>query len=624
MMCPLAVRAARRLVLPLCICCLLCQWGCGGGGASPSSTTAAKPRITIGWAARSRDVAAPSSALSVNVILQKASAAGSDFSFQENRRTTPAAYSEEYTAPSAAKVGTWTLVVDFYSETNATGSVVGVATASVTIDKNGIGIGTVATTGTIASVALPAGQTIAVGQQTDLVVNASDSSGNLIAVTPGSVFYTIASGGSSIQLASNGQLSGTAPGAASIVATIDNVASAPQTVTVVPVITLTVSPIKPIVAVGAAQQFTASVTGTTATAVDWSVKETNGGSIASTGSDTAVYTAGQISGTFHVVATLHSDASKTAQATITVPPPTNGIFIADQTDDTITSMLDLGGAGIVQVGTRGSGANQFSAVTYASVGGDGRVYAADSGNNRIARVDDLTQPATWIAVGSKGTGIGEFNNPKSVVAAETSGGVTLYVADTNNNRIVSFQVIGGAIDTSTWRVISAPPSGVSGPALHLPGGVFIDPAGHLYVADTGNDRIVYMHDISGSGWTAYGHSGIGTPAQGTFNNPQCVVVGADGKLYIADTNNHRIVRIDDMTGANWIMYGSQGTGQGQFNGAASVFVASSGTIYVADEFNSRVVSVTDMQGHNWTAYQKPNGASAHGTTIETPVSVWVR
>ncbi len=96
----------------------------------------------------------------------------------------------------------------------------------------------------------------------------------------------------------------------------DNTKSAIATVTV-PSVAVAISPPAPIVFSGAAQGFTATVTGTNNPAVTWSVQEgAAGGSITSAG----VYTAPQAIGTYHVVATSQADNTKSAMASVNVPP----------------------------------------------------------------------------------------------------------------------------------------------------------------------------------------------------------------------------------------------------------------------------------------------------------------
>ena len=95
-------------------------------------------------------------------------------------------------------------------------------------------------------------------------------------------------------------------------------ASATATVTVN--VTLTVTPPTPTVAPGRQQPFMVAVLGTTSTDVTWSVQEgAAGGSFADPSS--GLYRAGLSAGTFHVIATLNSDTSKTGTATVTVNAP---------------------------------------------------------------------------------------------------------------------------------------------------------------------------------------------------------------------------------------------------------------------------------------------------------------
>jgi hypothetical protein len=83
-----------------------------------------------------------------------------------------------------------------------------------------------------------------------------------------------------------------------------------------PSITVNISPMTATVDQGATQVFTASVTGTTNTAVTWSIQEgATGGTITGAG----VYTAPQAAGTFHVVATSQADTTKSDVSAITVP-----------------------------------------------------------------------------------------------------------------------------------------------------------------------------------------------------------------------------------------------------------------------------------------------------------------
>ena len=100
-----------------------------------------------------------------------------------------------------------------------------------------------------------------------------------------------------------------------------------------------------------AQVFTATVTGTTNTAVTWTVVEAGGGTVTN-----GIYTAPQTAGTYHVLATSVADPAKTVQGTITVGP------------EKVTSVAVAPGSGTVQA----SGALAFAATVTTTCG----TYAA--------------------------------------------------------------------------------------------------------------------------------------------------------------------------------------------------------------------------------------------------------
>ena len=131
-------------------------------------------------------------------------------------------------------------------------------------------------------------------------------------------------------------------------------------------------------------------------------------------------------------------------------------------------------------------------------------------------------------------------------------------------------------------------------ALMLSTATLAQGAGPLYVADTGNHRVVRMNDISGAGWTALTQNPSGTDQ---LTGPYGLAVGPDGKIYITDQN--RVVRVDDISGAGWVSFGATGSGTNQFNGPNGITVDATGRIYVADGTNRRIVSFDDMSGTNW-------------------------
>lgn len=100
----------------------------------------------------------------------------------------------------------------------------------------------------------------------------------------------------------------------------------------------------------------------------------------------------------------------------------------------------------------------------------------------------------------------------------------------------------------------------------------------LYISDTDNGRIVVMQGIKGEGFTSLGLPGYGL---GRFLRPAQIWVDYAGRLYIADSGNNRVVRIDRNSEAGWSEVGSLSEPRG-------VAVDGSG-VYVSDTRANRVV-----------------------------------
>jgi ribosomal protein S11 len=256
-------------------------------------------------------------------------------------------------------------------------------------------------------------------------------------------------------------------------------------------------------------------------------------------------------------------------------------------------------------------------VTYPSL----QIYVTDSGNNRIVRMDDMTG-TNWTTFGTGGSGDGRFNHPSGIFVdlsdTNASGNPVnsypLYVADTGNNRIVW---ISDMTTGDGWTTLSVNPN-PPGDALNAPTGIVMTPATtyttannvvvtpmHIYVTDSGNNRIVRMDDMKGTNWTTCGagdNCPMAAPA-GLAVNP--------ANLYVADTGNSRIAQMVIMdpdngtpilSGYHWVTFGASGGGANQFNAPLDVLLGGGGAIYIADTGNNRIVRMNDMTGTDWTAF----------------------
>jgi len=250
---------------------------------------------------------------------------------------------------------------------------------------------------------------------------------------------------------------------------------------------------------------------------------------------------------------------------------------------------------------------------------DGNVIVAAWHNHKIRRLDPATgmeDVVSGAGPGFTGDGMPAIGallfHPKSVVVSRTTGAI--YLVDARNFRV---RRIGtdGIIDTVAGSA-SAGFGGDGGPPLAAQfqfqmvsdnpepgGGLAIDDQDRLYVVDTENQRIRrvdfaanLIETIAGNG-TA-GFSGDGGPAtDASLAWPRDVALGPDGKLYIADTDNHRVRAVDLATG---VIDTVVGNGTGTFGGdggpplSASLWrpwgitFDSAGNLYIADTFNNRI------------------------------------
>ena len=197
------------------------------------------------------------------------------------------------------------------------------------------------------------------------------------------------------------------------------------------------------------------------------------------------------------------------------------------------------------------------------------------------------------------------------------GAGNLYIADSRNNRIRKVDS-SGTISTIAGTGEYGLFGGDGGPAveaqLRFPRGVAVDEAGNLYIADTNNERIRKVDatgtitTIAGTGERGFGgNDGDGGPATNArLNHPTEVAVDGAGNLYIADEGNHRIRKVDS-TGTIRHFAGLVGQrGRGGFrrdghpavkallNQPADVAVDGAGNLYIADSLNRRVRKVDSL------------------------------
>ena len=139
---------------------------------------------------------------------------------------------------------------------------------------------------------------------------------------------------------------------------------------------------------------------------------------------------------------------------------------------------------------------------------------------------------------------------------------------------------------STW---GSPGSGNG--QFNSPSGIDLDFKGNVYVVDTGNNRIQKLNAIDGKFITKWGSSGSGP---GQFNSPiEAAIDEGRGRIYVTDGANARVQEFNATDGKFITKWGSSGSGPGQFNYPTGIAVdPKTGNVYVSDTGNNRIDKFT--------------------------------
>jgi uncharacterized protein (TIGR03437 family) len=305
----------------------------------------------------------------------------------------------------------------------------------------------------------------------------------------------------------------------------------------------------------------------------------------------------------------------------------DGGYIREVSDGVITTVAGIGTQGFS--GDSGpANSAELSSPGGVAVDSAGNVYIADTGNNRIRKISN----GVMSTVAGNGTeGYSGDDGPAtsaqlyypSEVAVDAAG--NLYITDSGNNRI---RKVSNGVITTVAGSGAAGFAGDNGPAtsaqLYYPGGIAVDAAGSLYITDIGSNRIRKVSNgviTTVAGNQTKGFSGDGGPASAQLNQPGGVAVDSAGIVYIADFLNQRIRKVADgvittvagsgsLTGVGFVggFSGDNGpAASALLNGPSAVTVDAAGNVYIADALNFRIRVLT------------PSGASCAASV--TPVAL---
>jgi uncharacterized repeat protein (TIGR01451 family) len=326
------------------------------------------------------------------------------------------------------------------------------------------------------------------------------------------------------------------------------------------------------------------------------------------------------------------DGKLATQATFNQPTGvavdgSGNLFIADTGNNRIREIFAASGIIRTVPGTSTPGA--FLNPTAVAIDAQGNLYVADTGNNRIREVFADGTITTILGDGARTVGDGGTPIPLLApkgLAIDAQG--NLFVSDTGHNRVLEILAAGGsgagsvvttlslgATPTSAFRVVATVagtgeagvgPDGALALAtpLNAPRGLTLDAAGNLYIADTGNNRVVKVistrgSDAPGSGSappgsvvTVAGTLPPGSPIDGTpipLQAPSDVAIDRSGNLYISNTNSDQIVEL-----------GAQGQVDrisvvGSISVPTGITATTAGTVVFANTGTNQIFAVTDTQ-----------------------------
>lgn len=265
---------------------------------------------------------------------------------------------------------------------------------------------------------------------------------------------------------------------------------------------------------------------------------------------------------------------------------------------------------------------------------DGRfIYVADSGTHRILKVEISTGTVSLVAGSGaaalvNGTGAAaQFNTPRAI----TTDGTNLYVADTSNQVIRQVVIATGVVTTLAGSGAGGFADGTgAGAQFNFPAGITTDGTS-LYVGDTDNQRVRkiviatgVVTTIAGSGVAGF-NDATGNLAQ--FNFLRGAITDGSS-LYVADTSNHRLRKVVLSSGAVTTLAGN---GTGAFadgTGVAAQFfnlndgVTDGTNLYIADASNNRLRkvvlstgAVTTLVSNATAGLIDPRGVTTDGTSL---------
>ncbi|KRX78075.1 E3 ubiquitin-protein ligase TRIM71, partial [Trichinella sp. T6] len=272
----------------------------------------------------------------------------------------------------------------------------------------------------------------------------------------------------------------------------------------------------------------------------------------------------------------------------------NRIIVADRTNHRI-QIFDSEGRFLTKFGCQGCRDGQFDRPAGVAVTSSNDIVVVDKDNHRV---QVFTSNGLFkLKFGEKGRDVGQFNYPWGVAVSPDD---IIAVSDTRNHRVQLFTANG-----LFWRKFGYEQA-LYYKQFDSPRGVAFGPDGRrLFCTDFNNHRLV-VYDLAAGRVTMHGIEG---EAEAHFRRPQGIDVDTQGNLFVADSRNNRIQIFSPQM--NFIASIDCGRGTSVANGTANqhhhgrpfmdtptdVCVSPDGKVYVVDFGNNRILSVLSFSYH---------------------------
>ena len=294
------------------------------------------------------------------------------------------------------------------------------------------------------------------------------------------------------------------------------------------------------------------------------------------------------------------------------------LMVADTSNNRIQGFDGTNWA-VIGLGTVGSGNGQFRLPEAVAFSFDGqRIYVADTGNNRIQWSTDAG--VTWADFATNGTATNQVKAPQGL-AVDSAG--NLYVSDTGNGRVMRFNN-----GVPGFGVIIASNGTASG-QVGSPRGLAVDSTFRLFVTDETNSRILRINNantvVATTSGTVIATAGTG---MNKVQNPQGITIDSNGTIFVADTGNSRILRWVNANPANASTMALTGSQLGQVNRPEGVTVvqftsgpfAGGPFLVVGDTSNNRIQGRFIPTGQ-WNLVGSPNNIGSGVGQFRAPSKI---